>query len=76
MRVRNIFQKHRDVFQEELPSGARLKTPVDHETEVNKESKPPYGILYQLHPVEVKAMRINVENYLEKEAFDKVKLLL
>ena len=64
--VREILLKYDCVFQDELPPGLPPKRSVDHEIETDKDSKPPHRPLYQLSPVELKAMKEYVQELLDK----------
>ncbi len=61
-----ILRKYNNVFQEELPPGLPPKRSVDHEIEVDKDSKPPHRPLYQLSPAELEAAKIYVQDLLRK----------
>ncbi len=54
------------MFREELPPGLPPKRRVDHEIETDKDAKPPHRPLYQLSPVELKAMKDYVQELLDK----------
>ena len=64
--VGNLIEKYREVFRDELPDGLPPIRTVDHEIEVEKDSKPPLRPLFQLSPAELKAAKEYVEGLLKK----------
>lgn len=64
--LRKILQKFCTVFQEELPPGLPPERDVDHEIQTEEDAKPPHRPMYQLSPVELKAMKDYVGELLDK----------
>jgi len=60
-----LLQEYSSVFRSELPDGLPPKRLVEHEIEVEKGSKPPHRPLYQLSPVELRAVKQYVESLLK-----------
>ncbi len=65
-KLNRILHKYDNVFQEEIPPGLLPKRSVDHEIEVEKDSKPPHRPLYQLSPAELEEAKIYVQDLLRK----------
>ncbi|MEM7375746.1 MAG: reverse transcriptase family protein [Bacteroidota bacterium] len=63
-KLERILEKYGSVFKDELPSGLPPIRAVDHEIEVEKDSKPPHRPLYQLSKEELKAAKEYVDSLL------------
>ncbi len=63
--LRKMLKKYGSVFREELPSVLPPERAIDHEIEADKDAKPPHRPLYQLSPIELKAMKIYVLELLD-----------
>ena len=64
--LKELLEKYNTVFQYDLPSGLPPERRIDHEIETDKDAKPPHRPLYQLSPIELKAMKDYVEDLLKK----------
>ncbi len=63
--LRIILMKFNTVFREELPLELTPERVMDHEIETDKEAKPTHRPLYQLSPIELKAMKSYVHDILD-----------
>ena len=63
--VKKLLAEYKTVFRDDLPPGLPPARNVDHEIEVNQDTKPPHRPLYQLSPNELKAMKNYVEDLLK-----------
>ena len=64
-KLEQLLADFESVFKPELPSGLPPKRSVDHEIQVEEDSKPPHRPLSQLSPVELEAAKEYVENLLK-----------
>ncbi len=55
--LKKVLQKFITVFREELLPGLPPERTVDHEIETDENAEPPHRPLYQLSPVQLKAMK-------------------
>ena len=60
-----LLAEFESVFKTELPPGLPPRGSVDHEIQVEEESKPPHRPLFQLSPVELEAAKEYVEKLLK-----------
>jgi hypothetical protein len=51
-RMRQLLQKHKQIFQG-TPKGLPPKRSVDHKIELEAGSKPPFGPIYHMSPLEL-----------------------
>ncbi len=63
--LREMLTRFSTLFREELSPGFLPKRAIDHEIETGKGAKPPHRPLYQLLPIELKAMKIYVQELLD-----------
>ena len=60
-RVKPILERFPDVFPTELPPGLPPSHDIDHRIELEPDSKPPWHPIYQMSPLELDAMRAELD---------------
>lgn len=66
-RLKEILEKYKPLFRDDLPPGLPPKRSVDHEIEIEEGSKPPHRPLFQLSPEELKAAKEYVDDLMAKK---------
>ena len=64
-RVKPILENFPDVFPKELPPGLPPSRDIDHRIELEPDSKPPWRPIYRMSPLELDAMRAELDRLLE-----------
>ena len=64
-RVKPILENFPDVFPTELPPGLPPSRNIDHRIELEPGSKPPWRPIYRMSPLELDAMRAELDRLLE-----------
>ena len=64
-KLERLYAELESVFKTELPPGLPPKRPVDHEIQVEEDSKPAYRPLLQLSLVELEAAKEYMEKWLK-----------
>ena len=65
-KLEKLLSEFNTVFRDDLPEGLPPERSVDHEIDVDSESKPPHRPLFQLSPRELKAAKEYVEKLLKQ----------
>jgi hypothetical protein len=64
-RMRQVLRKHKQLFQG-MPKGLPPKRSVDHKIELEAWSKPPFGPIYHMSPLELDEARKQLTDWLER----------
>lgn len=64
-RMREILHKHKQIFQG-MPKGLPPKRSVDHKIELEAGSKPPFGPIYHMSPLELEEAKRQLTDLLER----------
>ena len=62
--LKDILQRYKSVFRDDLPLGLPPEREIEHEIVTENGAKPPHRPLYQLSPTELKAMKDYVQDLL------------
>jgi hypothetical protein len=63
-RVQPLLQEYQDVFPEELPAELPPKRNIDHRIRLIPDSSPPWRPIYRMSPIELEAMRKELDKLL------------
>jgi hypothetical protein len=63
-RMRQVLRKHKQLFQG-MPKGLPPKRSVDHKIELEAGSKPPFGPIYHMSPLELEEAKKQLTDLLE-----------
>uniref|UniRef100_A0A383WFN5 Reverse transcriptase n=1 Tax=Tetradesmus obliquus TaxID=3088 RepID=A0A383WFN5_TETOB len=64
-RMRQVLRKHKQLFQG-MPKGLPPKRSVDHKIELEAGSKPPFGPIYHMSPLELEEAKKQLTDLLER----------
>ena len=64
-RIKPILERFPDVFPTELPPGLPPSCDIDHRIKLEPDSKPPWHPIYRMSPLELDAMRAELDRLLE-----------
>jgi len=64
--IQNILSQYMDVFPMELPNGLPPTRDVDHRIELEPDSKPTFGPIYRLSTPELKELRKQLDELIQK----------
>lgn len=64
-RMRQVLRKHKQIFQG-MPKGLPPKRSVDHKIELEAGSKPPFGPIYHMSPLELEEAKKQLTDLLER----------
>ena len=69
-RIKPLLQEFADVFPEELPPELPPKRNLDHRIELEEGSRPPWRPIYRMSPLELDAMRKELDKLLKNGSIE------